>query len=56
MSNLVLYAIPAFVWFSTRLFAGIRTSLNEIYDVSARPGPHRHFLLSPPDDDGRVPP
>jgi membrane protein len=41
-----LYAIPAFVWFSTRLFAGIRTSLNEIYDVSARPGPHRHFLLS----------
>ena len=41
-----LYAIPAFVWFSTRLFAGIRTSLNEIYDISARPGPHRHFLLS----------
>jgi membrane protein len=41
-----LYAIPAFVWFSTRLFAGIRTSLNEIYDVSARPGPRRHFLLS----------
>lgn len=41
-----LYAIPAFVWFSTRLFAGIRTALNEIYDVSARPGPRRHFLLS----------
>lgn len=41
-----LYAIPAFVWFSTRLFAGIRTSLNEIYDISARPGPRRHFLLS----------
>jgi membrane protein len=41
-----LFAIPAFVWFSTRLFAGIRTSLNEIYDVSARPGPHRHFLLN----------
>jgi membrane protein len=41
-----LYAIPAFVWFSTRLFAGIRTSLNEIYDVSARPAPHRHFLLN----------
>ena len=41
-----LYAIPAFVWFSTRLFAGIRTSLNEIYDISARPAPPRHFLLN----------
>jgi membrane protein len=41
-----LYAIPAFVWFSTRLFAGIRTSLNEIYDISARPAPRRHFLLN----------
>ncbi len=45
-AKLSLYAIPAFVWFSTRLFAGIRTSLNEIYDISARPGPRRHFLLS----------
>jgi membrane protein len=44
--QLSLYAIPAFVWFSTRLFAGIRTSLNEIYDVSARPAPPRHFLLN----------
>jgi YihY family inner membrane protein len=44
--RLSLYALPAFVWFSTRLFAGIRTSLNEIYDISARPGPRRHFLLS----------
>jgi membrane protein len=41
-----LYAIPAFVWFSTRLFAGIRTALNDIYDVSARPAPRRHFLLN----------
>ena len=41
-----LYAIPAFVWFSTRLFAGIRISLNEIYDLSARPAPPRHFLLN----------
>ena len=24
-----LYAAPAFIWFSTRLFAGVRTSLNE---------------------------
>jgi membrane protein len=41
-----LYAVPAFIWFSTRLFAGIRTSLNEIYDVYARPAPPRHFLLN----------
>jgi membrane protein len=41
-----LYAIPAFVWFSTRLFAGVRTSLNDIYDVSARPLPPRNFLLT----------
>jgi membrane protein len=44
-AELSLYAIPAFVWFSTRLFAGIRTSLNDIFDVSARPLPRRHFLL-----------
>ncbi len=41
-----LYAAPAFLWFSTRLFAGVRTSLNDIYDVSARPPPRRHFLLN----------
>jgi membrane protein len=41
-----LYAVPAFVWFSTRLFAGVRTSLNDVYDVSARPTPPRHFLLN----------
>lgn len=41
-----LYAIPAFIWFSTRLFAGVRTSLNDVYDVSARPAPRRHFLLN----------
>lgn len=40
-----LLAAPAFLWFSTRLFAGIRTALNDIYDVSARPAPRRHFLL-----------
>jgi membrane protein len=40
-----LFALPAFVWFSTRLFAGVRTSLNDIYDVSARPSPPRNFLL-----------
>jgi membrane protein len=40
-----LYAIPAFVWFSTRLFAGVRTSLNDIFDVSLRPAPRRNFLV-----------
>ncbi len=41
-----LYAVPAFLWFSTRLFAGVRTSLNDIYDVSSRPAPRRHFLIN----------
>jgi membrane protein len=41
-----LYAVPAFVWFSTRLFGGVRTALNDIYDVSVRPAPRRHFLLN----------
>jgi membrane protein len=41
-----LYAVPAFVWFSTRLFAGVRTSLNDIYDVSARPAPPRNFVFN----------
>jgi membrane protein len=44
--QLSLYAAPAFLWFSTRLFAGIRTSLNDIYDVSLRPTRHRAFLIS----------
>ena len=43
--QLSVYAIPTFVWFSTRLFAGIRTSLNHLYDVSARPQ-RRHFVLA----------
>jgi membrane protein len=42
--KLSIYAAPAFLWFSTRLFAGIRTSLNEIYDVSVRPARPRSFL------------
>ena len=41
--SLSLVAIPAFLWFSTRLFAGIRTSLNSIYDVGLRPL-KGHFL------------
>ncbi len=40
------YAAPAFLWFSTRLFAGVRTSLNDIYDVSSRPAPRRNFVVN----------
>jgi membrane protein len=43
--QLSLYAAPAFLWFSTRLFAGIRTALNDIFDVSLRPLPHRWFIV-----------
>ena len=42
--SLSLVAIPAFVWFSTRLFGGVRTSLNSIFDVSIRPR-RGHFVL-----------
>ena len=39
---------PGFLWFSTRLFAGVRTSLNDIYDVSLAPtSPRRHFAGVP---------
>lgn len=44
--QLSLYAAPAFLWFSTRLFAGIRTALNDIYDVSLRPSRHRGFIAT----------
>jgi membrane protein len=43
--TLSIYAAPAFLWFSTRLFAGIRTSLNDIYDVSVRPPWPQSFIL-----------
>ncbi|MEO8295997.1 MAG: YihY/virulence factor BrkB family protein, partial [Gemmatimonadota bacterium] len=43
--KLTLYAIPSFIWFSTRLFGGIRTALNHIYDVSVRTV-RRHFLIA----------
>ncbi|HEX5005437.1 MAG TPA: YihY/virulence factor BrkB family protein [Gemmatimonadales bacterium] len=45
-SRLSLVAVPAFLWFSTRLFASIRTALNQMYDVSVRPPVRRHFLVS----------
>jgi membrane protein len=45
-AQISLFAVPAFVWFSTRLFAGVRTALNEIYDVSVRPSRPRHPLIA----------
>ncbi len=42
--SLSLVAIPAFLWFSTRLFGGIRSALNSIFDVALRP-PKGHFLI-----------
>ncbi len=44
-NELSLVAAPAFIWFSTRLFAGLRTSLNWVYDVAARPQPRRNFVV-----------
>jgi membrane protein len=41
-----LVAVPAFVWFSTRLFAGVRTALNEIFDVAVRPPRQRHPVVA----------
>jgi membrane protein len=55
--SLSLVAIPAFLWFSTRLFAGIRTSLNGIYDAWVRPkpmNPIKRFVLSKLRDLGMV--
>lgn len=56
-NSLSLLAVPAFIWFSTRLFAGLRTSLNSIFDVSIRPG-HKgiiaRFLLNKLRDLGMV--
>lgn len=43
--KLTLYAIPSFIWFSTRLFGGIRTALNHLYDVTLRQS-RRHFVVA----------
>ena len=40
-----LYATMLFVWFSTRLFASVRTGLNRIYHLAAPAHRERHFLI-----------
>lgn len=40
-----LVLAPLFLWTGSRLFAGIRTSLSWVYDVSVRP-PRGHWLAS----------
>ncbi|MBP2648867.1 MAG: ribonuclease [Gemmatimonadetes bacterium] len=42
--NLSLVVVPTFLWFSTRLFASMRNSLNFVYDVGSRPGTSRGFI------------
>jgi membrane protein len=36
-NNLSVVVVPTFLWFSTRLFASMRNSLNFVYDVGSRP-------------------
>jgi membrane protein len=43
--KVTLVAVPTFLWFATRAFASVRTALNDIFDVSLRPGRYRHFVL-----------
>jgi membrane protein len=38
-----LFALPLFLWFATRLFASVRTSLTLVYDAPRRPA-DRHWV------------
>jgi membrane protein len=43
-ATISLYAVPLFIWFATRLFASIRTSLILVYDVPRR-ATGQHFVI-----------
>ncbi|MEO6066947.1 MAG: YhjD/YihY/BrkB family envelope integrity protein [Gemmatimonadales bacterium] len=43
--SISIFATMLFVWFSTRLFASVRTALNRIYHMAAPAHPARHFLV-----------
>jgi membrane protein len=49
-AKLTLFGIPLFIWFSTRLFGGLRVALNEIFDTDET----RHPLLAKLLDLGMV--
>ncbi|HWA15579.1 MAG TPA: YihY/virulence factor BrkB family protein [Gemmatimonadales bacterium] len=38
-----LYAVPAFIWFATRLFGSIRTGISLVYDAPRKP---QHFVIA----------
>ena len=44
-SHLTLFAVPTFIWFSTRLFGAIRVCLSRIFQVRQRPV-NGHFVVS----------
>jgi membrane protein len=41
-----LFALPTFLWFATRLFASLRTALNDVFDVAVRPPVHRGIIAT----------
>jgi len=45
-SDIALVTLPVFLWFATRFFASVRTSLNHIFDVSVRPRRRRGVLMT----------
>jgi membrane protein len=49
-ARLTLFGVPLFLWFSTRLFGGLRAALNEIFDTDET----RHWALAKIIDLGMV--